>query len=159
MNRLDYLKSLKNQQDQESVDKLQLPAWKRKSHDVGELFFVKRRQWKNAGGFTTNEKKKGHPGLVTIKSKRSSGTFMLVPGTSAEPRGLMMFFCPKKEIQYTEKSFKQKKSSFVLDYWRSVSRKGPFKIGILEPSDCELLQSKMIEVQGHEYIKIAYGEE
>ena len=115
MNRLDYLKSLKNQQDQESVDKLQLPAWKRKSHDVGELFFVKRRQWKNAGGFTTNEKKKGHPGLVTIKSKRSSGTFMLVPGTSAEPRGLMMFFCPKKEIQYTEKSFKQKKSSFVLD--------------------------------------------
>ena len=70
-----------------------------------------------------------------------------------------MFFCPKKEIQYTEKSFKQKKSSFVLDYWRSVSRKGPFKIGTLEPSDCELLQSKMIEVQGHEYIKMAYGEE
>lgn len=156
MNRIEYLRSLNNDS---FTEKVVLPEWKRKSYDVGAIFFIKRKLWKNAGGFSTNDKKAGHPGLVTVPSRKGSGTIMVVPGTSSEPRGHMMFFCPKKEIQYNEKSFKQKKSSFVLDYWRSVSRKGPFKIGTLDPSDCELLQSKMIEVQGNEYIKMAYGEE
>ena len=105
MNRLEYLRSLSNES---FSDKIVLPEWKRKNYDVGVIFFVKRKLWKNAGGFATNDKKGGHPGLVTVPSRKGSGTIMVVPGTSSEPRGRMMFFCPKKQIQYNEKSFKQK---------------------------------------------------
>ena len=155
MNRLEYLRSLSNES---FSDKIVLPEWKRKNYDVGVIFFVKRKLWKNAGGFSTNDKKGGHPGLVTVPSRKGSGTIMVVPGTSSEPRGRMMFFCPKKQIQYNEKSFKQKKSSFVLDYWRSVSRNGPFKIGKLHESDTEDLQCKMVQVHRQEYINLAFKE-
>ena len=140
------------------TDRMKLPEWKRKSYEVGEIFFIKRGKWKNAGGFSNNVKRAGHPGLLTIPSGKGSRILWLVPGTSTEPKGHKMFFRPRKDILYTKKGFKQKKSCYVLDYWRSVSRKGPFTIGSLDPSDCELLQSKMIEVHRYDYIKEAFGD-
>ena len=157
--RLQYLQSLSESSGEDSSTKLHLPEWKRKNHAVGDIFFVKRRLWKNADRFSTNEKRVGHPGVVTIPSKRGSGTFMLVPSTTSRPVGHSYFFCPKEEINYSNPKWSGKKSSFVLDYWRPVSRKGPFEIGKLAASDAELLQSKMIEVHRNEYIHKAYGEE
>ena len=156
--RLQYLRSLTESSGDDSSSKLHLPEWKRKNYAVGEIFYVKRRFWKNADGFSTNEKRVWHPGLVTVTSKRGSGSFRLVPGTTSRPGGHSYFFCPKEEIKYSNPKWSGKKSSFVLDYWRTVSRKGPFEIGKLAPSDTEMLQSKMIEVHRNEYIHMAYGE-
>ena len=158
LERLKYLESL-HQHSFKSVDdshRAVLPEWKRNRYEVGEIVFVKRRLWKNASGFSTNAKKKGHPGVVTVTSKKDSNTFMLVPGTSGAPIGQSFYFSPKEKIEYFKGEWDTKRTSFVLDYWRSVSRNGPFKIGKLCQSDRVLLQDKMIEVHRLEYINLAF---
>jgi len=161
LDRLNYLKNLQDhsQKSDSASHRDHLPEWKRTSFDIGEIVFVKRRLWKNASGFSTNEKKKGHPGVVTVTSQKGSNTFMLVPGTSGVPIGQCFYFSPRKKIEYFNSKWNTKRTSFVLDYWRSVSRNGPFKIGKLCQSDSDLLQDKMIEVHRQEYINLAYGEE
>lgn len=158
LDRLNYLKNLQDHslESDRSSGRDHLPEWKRTNFDVGEIVFVKRRLWKNASGFSTNEMKQGHPGVVTVTSKKGSSSFMLVPGTSGVPKGHYYFFSPKQKINYSSKKWKAKRTSFVLDYWRSVSRHGPFKIGKLHEADCESLQSEMVKIHRQEYIDLAY---
>jgi hypothetical protein len=160
--RLKYLQSLAESSGEDSSTNLHLSEWMRKNYAVGEIFFVKRRFWKNADGFSTNKKKKWHPGVVTIPSKKGTRRFYLVPGTTSKRRGYsdwQKVFCPGKKIKYSKTKYETDESFFVLKYWGTVSRKDPFEIGKLDASDAVLLQDKMIEVHKDEYIRKAYGEE
>ena len=74
----------------------------------------------------TKRKKKGHPGVVTVKSKKGSNTFMLVPGTSGIPKRSLLLLLSLKMSGLFKSKWRTIKTSFVLDYWkRSVSRNGP----------------------------------
>ena len=158
INELREIQASAFNEDIERSSKLSLPGKRRDKLLVGDILFVKRKLWKNAGGFSDNPAKKGHPGLVTIPSPKASSTVMMVPGTSKEPKGHFYFFCPKGKINYTRKHFRGKSTSFVLDYWRPVSKNGPYKIGNLSNSDKLSLENKMIEVHRDQFIQIAYGE-
>ena len=144
--RINQLKSLAAEDMQDSLAERE--DWEKKPASTGEIFYVKRKGWKNAGGFSENKTRKGHPALVTNHCPKGKDIMKAVPGSTVK-KAHKHLFTPKKKIKYLKRFFDKKGSNYVLDYWRPISRKEsitPYQIGEIHEDDKLRLNSEMTKI-------------
>ena len=144
--RINQLKSLAAEDMQDSLAERE--DWEKKPASTGEIFYVKRKGWKNAGGFSENKTRKGHPALVPNHCPKGKDIMKAVPGSTVK-KAHKHLFTPKKKIKYLKRFFDKKGSNYVLDYWRAISRKEsitPYQIGEIHEDDKLRLNSEMTKI-------------
>jgi hypothetical protein len=141
--RINQLLALTADEMQDSLSERE--DWEKKPASTGEIYYVKRKGWKNAGGFSENETRKGHPALVTNHCPKGKDVMKAVPGSTVKKANKHLFI-PKKKIKYFKRVFNKKGSNYVLNYWRSVSRKQsitPYQVGEIHEDDKSRLKSEI----------------
>ena len=144
--RINQLKSLAAEDMQDSLSERE--DWEKNSASTGEIYYVKRKGWENAGGFSENESRKGHPALVTNYCPKGKDVMKAVPGSTVKKANKHLFI-PKKKIKYLKRVFNKKGSNYVLNYWRTVSRKQsitPYQVGEIHEDDKLRLNSEMSKI-------------
>lgn len=123
--------------------------WEKNPASIGEIFYVKRIGWQNAGGFSDNITRAGHPALVTNDCPIGVPVMKVVPGSTVKKLNKRLF-SPIYRVKYFKDHFVKNVSYYVLNYWRTVSRRRsvtPFKIGEIHVKDKARLRSAMIKEQ------------
>jgi hypothetical protein len=141
--RVDYLSLLTAESMLDDLPERE--DWEKKCVSTGDIFYVRRKGWKNAGGFSDNLTRKGHPALATNSSPKGKDVMKVVPGSTVR-KSRQWLFTPQQKVNYFKKEFDREGSNYVLNLWRTVSRKKtvtPFQIGQIQEEDKRRLCSEM----------------
>lgn len=90
---------------------------------TGEIYWVSRKLWKNADGFSTNESKNGHPGLVCKNSTNAGKPIYLVPGSTSKHYSKSEKFLPNEALHLDAGSCLNDDGHFVLEYFQPISKR------------------------------------
>ena len=90
---------------------------------TGEIYWVGRHGWHNAGGFSSNTHKQGHPGLVCKNSRKHGKPVYLVPGSTSTNFYNTRKFTPKYPFLIDDHSHLKEGGHFVLDYKQPVAKR------------------------------------
>lgn len=145
-NRVSYLHSLTSESMQDNLSERE--EWERKPVVAGDIYYVKTAGWPNAGGFSDNLTRKGHPALATNPIPKGKDVMKVVPGSTVR-KSYQWLFTPQHKVNYFKREFDREGSNYVLKLWRTVSRKKavtPFQIGQIHDEDKRRLEIEMSKV-------------
>jgi hypothetical protein len=145
-NRISYLDSLTSESMHDDLEERE--EWEKKPVLAGDIYYVKRIGWKNAGGFSNNLTRNGHPALATNPSSKGKDVMKVVPGSTVR-KSHQWLFTPQRKVNYYKREFDREGSNYVLDLWRTVSRKKSvtsYQIGQIHVEDKKRLCFEMSKV-------------